>query len=138
MNTIQTIIFNIIKFINGYVVPLVFALAFALFLFGVFRFFFVKGADAKSRTEGRNYMISAIVAFAVMVSVWGLVNILTGSINLGSNSMPKIPSFNTGDTGTTNTGTGVDTFGTGTGVDTFSGGTGVDSFGGGPGNDQLK
>lgn len=138
MTTIQTIIFNIIKFINGYVVPLIFALAFALFIFGVFRFFFVKGADAKSRTEGRTYMISAIVAFAVMISVWGLVNVLTGSIPLGSNSMPAIPSFNTGGTSNTNGGTGVDTFTGATGVDTFTGATGVDSFGGGPGNDTLK
>ncbi|HEV7121222.1 MAG TPA: hypothetical protein VGN56_00175 [Candidatus Paceibacterota bacterium] len=92
--SLQYIISYVIDFINQDLVPFVFALAFALFLFGVFRFYFVKGADDKSRTEGRGFIIWSIVAFAVMVSVWGLVNIVRGSVPFLNNDQPGIPTFN--------------------------------------------
>lgn len=101
MGTIQFFIAYIIAFINNFLVPLIFALAFAFFLFGMFRFFFVKGADAKAREEGRKLILWSVIAFAVMISIWGLVNLLRGSLPLGANRMPDIPTFNTGSTGTT-------------------------------------
>lgn len=92
MDNLYNIAGSIIEFINRILVPLVFALAFALFLFGVFRFFFLKSADPKSREEGRKFIVWAVVAFAVMVSVWGLVNLVANTFNLDKN-MPNIPTF---------------------------------------------
>ena len=37
-----------------------------------------------------NLILYGIIGFAVMVSVWGLVNILLGTFNLNSN-IPRIP-----------------------------------------------
>jgi hypothetical protein len=88
------------NFINHYLVPFVFAIAFAMFLFGVFRFFFVKGEDPKARAEGRGYIIGAIVAFAVMVSVWGLVNIVIGTIPGLNKNQPGLPTFDSQKGGT--------------------------------------
>jgi hypothetical protein len=93
MNSILNLITWIIYVINAYLVPLIFAAAFILFLFGVFRYFFVGAADAKKREEGRKFIVGGIVAFAVMLSVWGLVNIIRGSLPLGSNNQPALPTF---------------------------------------------
>lgn len=84
----------IIDFINRVLVPFIFALAFALFLIGVFRFFFLRGADPKARTEGRGFIIGSIIAFAVMLSVWGLVRIITGTVPGLTQGQPNLPTFN--------------------------------------------
>lgn len=93
----------IINFINADLVPFVFAVAFAMFLFGVFQFYFLKGADAKSRQEGRGFIIGSIIAFAIMLSVWGLVNIVRGTVPFLNNNQPNLPGFNP----TTTSGSGL-------------------------------
>ncbi|KND49466.1 MAG: hypothetical protein AB203_00050 [Parcubacteria bacterium C7867-008] len=102
---IENTIYKIIDFINGAFVPLIFALAFAFFLFGVFKFFFLKGTEAKSREEGRKFMLGAIIALAVMISVWGLVNLLRYTFNL-DDRQPNLPTFNAGNGGSRSNGSG--------------------------------
>jgi hypothetical protein len=41
------------------------------------------------KTKGKNLMLYGLVGFFVMVSVWGLVNILTGTFGFGNNSGPS-------------------------------------------------
>lgn len=93
MKTINEIAEGIINLINGVLVPLVFALAFITFLFGVFKYFFAGAADEKKRSEGRQFIMWAIIAFAVMISVWGLVRVLAGTFSLDSASRPCLPTF---------------------------------------------
>ena len=57
------------------VIPLIFALAVVLFLWGVVQFVLYSGEEAK-KERGKEFMIWGIIALAVMVSVWGLVKIL--------------------------------------------------------------
>jgi len=72
----------IITTIEGTLVPVLFAVAFLVFIWGAFKFFILGAAKGEVKEEGKNLMIYGIIGFAVMVSVWGLVNILTGSFNL--------------------------------------------------------
>ena len=82
---------SIIDFINQTLVPLVFALALIVFIWGLFQSFILGGTDPEAREKGKGLMLWGIVAFFVMVSVWGLVNILTGSLNLdGSVTLPEV------------------------------------------------
>ncbi len=61
---------------NG-IISLLFAAAFLLFIFGVFKYFFLNGVkDPKAHLDGRNFMIWGIIGLAVMFSVWGLVRIV--------------------------------------------------------------
>lgn len=92
-STLETLIAYAIAFINNFLVPFVFAVAFAFFLWGMLNFFFLKQKDPKAREEGRGFMIGGIVAFAVMLSVWGLVNLVRGSIPFTSISQPDLPTF---------------------------------------------
>ncbi|MEO6536291.1 MAG: pilin [Candidatus Paceibacterota bacterium] len=92
MTTITTIITNIEKVIN-LLVPLVFAIAFVVFIFGVFRYFILGGANEEKRAQGRQLIMWGLIAFFVMVSVWGLVNLITNTLNLDSSSKPCLPTF---------------------------------------------
>lgn len=70
-------------------IPFIIALTILIFLWGVFKFV-VSGGDGEARKEAQGYMIWGIVALFVMVSVWGLVNILVRSFNL-DNTAPASP-----------------------------------------------
>ncbi|KND49467.1 MAG: hypothetical protein AB203_00055 [Parcubacteria bacterium C7867-008] len=82
VNSVQDLASFVISLINNVAVPFVFAVAFIVFIWGVFRTFILGGSDPKKREEGKALMIWGIVGFALMVSVWGLVRILTGSVIL--------------------------------------------------------
>ncbi len=49
-------------------------------------------SDDKAREEGRKMMLYGIVALFVMISVWGLVNVLRGTFLLEDYS-PPVPDF---------------------------------------------
>ncbi len=72
---------GIINLINNVAVPLLFAIAFIVFIWGVFVYFIQGGADEEKRETGKGLMLWGIIGFFIMVSVWGLVNILRGTFN---------------------------------------------------------
>ena len=67
--------------VSASVIPLIFVLAVAFFVWGVVQYVINSNAEAE-RAKGRDFMIWGIVALAVMVSVWGLVNIFTNTFNI--------------------------------------------------------
>lgn len=82
---------DLISFINDTLVPLVFALALIVFIWGLFQSFILGGADPEKRSQGQQLMLWGIIAFFVMVSVWGLVNILVGTFGLENTGGPDLP-----------------------------------------------
>lgn len=72
---------GIIGLINNVAVPLLFAIAFIVFIWGVFQYFIAGGHDEEKRETGKSLMLWGIIGFFIMVSVWGLVNILRGTFN---------------------------------------------------------
>lgn len=70
-------------FISGLLKPLVpflIGLAVVVFIYGVLVVIFSEGGEKKE--GGKKYMLWGIVGIFVMVSVWGLVNILISTFNL--------------------------------------------------------
>ena len=82
-----------IVFIDNYLVPLLFAIAFIVFIFGIFQYFILGGADEEKRTKGRSFMLWGIIGFFVMMSIWGILNLLVGSFGFGSDTRPDLPTF---------------------------------------------
>jgi Type IV secretion system pilin len=82
-----------IGFIDNYLVPLLFAVAFIVFIFGMFRYFILGGADEEKRSQGRTLMLWGMIGFFVMVSIWGILNLLVNSFGLGSSARPDLPTF---------------------------------------------
>ena len=79
----------IINTINGILVPVLFAIAFIVFLWGAFEVFILGANNSDTKEKGKNHMLWGLVGFFVMVSVWGLVNILTGTVGFGNNTGPS-------------------------------------------------
>jgi len=67
-------------------VPVLFAIAFIVFLWGAFKTFIVGANSEEVKDEGKNLMLWGLIGFFVMVSIWGLVNILTGTVSFGNNT----------------------------------------------------
>ena len=94
-NTLGELLRSIIVFINAYLVPFLWALAFFMFLWGVFQYFIAGGADEEKRSQGRQFVIWSVIAFFVMSSLWGIVNLLDGTFTFGNENTPDIPTFDT-------------------------------------------
>ena len=97
INSVQSAGQFIITIINTVAVPVLFALAFIVFIFGIFQFFILSRGDEEKQALGRSLMLWGLIGFFLMVSVWGLVNILIGTFGLNSN-IPNEPTapYNTG------------------------------------------
>lgn len=89
--TIQGVLTTVLTIINGYLVPIIFAIAFIVFLWGLFTYFIQGGADEEKRKNGRQLVIWGLVGFFVMFALWGLVQILLTTFGLSSPSRPCIP-----------------------------------------------
>jgi len=79
---------TVISLINNVAVPLIFAFAFVVFIWGVFNYFILGGGDEEKREKGRDLMIWGLLGFFVMVSVWGLVNLVVGTFDLNQTTRP--------------------------------------------------
>lgn len=90
---IQNLADSLIGIINTVVVPVVFAIAFIVFIWGVFNYFIAGGANEEKRAEGTKFVFSAIIGFVVMVSIWGIVNLVGSSLPGMVNTRPGLPTF---------------------------------------------
>lgn len=82
---------TVINLINRYIIPLIIGLAVVYFLWGVLQYV-TAGGDEEKKTLARSTMIYGVIAIFVMVSVWGLVNVLGGTFNFsGANRPTQIP-----------------------------------------------
>lgn len=90
VNSIFSAATVITQIINGVLVPLVFAASFLVFIWGVFQWFIAGAEDQEKRKDAGKKMLYGVIGFFIMVSVWGLVNILLGTFNLNQN-VPNLP-----------------------------------------------
>lgn len=65
---------GIVDLVNTTIVPLIYALAFLLFIVGMVRFFFLGGEEG--REKGKQFMLWGVIGFVVLFSVWGIVRLL--------------------------------------------------------------
>lgn len=95
LSNISTFIQNIIRFMNNTLVPLVFALAFLVFLWGMFKTFILGGSDEDKQKEGKQLMMYAIAGFVIMVSLWGIVNLVAKGFGFSGKELQDIPDLPT-------------------------------------------
>ena len=76
--------------ISKSIIPLIFALALAMFVWGVVQYVIYSSEEAK-KEKGRQFMIWGIIALTVMVSVWGLVKMLGNSFGI-EYAVPQVKS----------------------------------------------
>lgn len=85
---------SIIDIINGLIVPVLLAIAFLFFIWGVVNYFIFGAANDKKREEGRNFILWSIIGFVVIFSVWGLVGLVGSTFSLSpGGSAPSYPTL---------------------------------------------
>ena len=76
-------LFNVTEDIINKLAPLLIAVAVIILLIGIINYIRA-GDDEEKRTKGKNEMLYGIIGLFVMVSIWGLVAILSGTFNLST------------------------------------------------------
>lgn len=74
--------------ISSVIIPLLVSLAIMVFIYGVITYI-ISADDEEKRKVGRSYILYGIIGIFVIVSVWGLVNILSNTFGI-SNSVPQL------------------------------------------------
>ncbi|MCR4276080.1 MAG: pilin [Candidatus Parcubacteria bacterium] len=97
--------------INYILVPVLMAIAFIVFLWGVYKYFIFGAADEKSRTDGRQFTLWGVIGFVVILSLWGIVNIFMSTLGLSVGTAPPYPTI--GNVGGVQSTTGGSVFGDG-------------------------
>lgn len=87
--TICGVASTILYLINNVLVPVLFAIAFIVFLYGVFERYILHSDKASS--DGHTFVLWGVVGFAIMISLWGLVNIVANTFGLNGGYTPPLP-----------------------------------------------
>ncbi len=70
------------------VIPLLFAVALAVFVWGTVKF--IQASDSAEKEQGRQFMLWGVIALAVMLSVWSLTAVLNNTFGLRT-VIPQLP-----------------------------------------------
>jgi Type IV secretion system pilin len=65
---------GIVPLFDKFVIPLLYAILFLLFMFGMVRYFFTGGEE--NREKGKSFVVWALIGMVAVFSVWGVVNLL--------------------------------------------------------------
>jgi hypothetical protein len=80
--SLQGLITGIGGFINDVLIPFILGLAFLIFLINAVRFFVIGGDNTESQEHARSLALYGVGAFVLILSLWGLVNLLSNGIGL--------------------------------------------------------
>ncbi len=64
----------------GQAVPVLFAVVFVFLVWKIFDSWVINAGDEKKREEGKQYAMTAVLVFIIMLVVWGVVRMLRSSI----------------------------------------------------------
>lgn len=71
---------NLIISIIELIIPALFAAVFLYFVWKVIDSWVIHGGDSSRVEEGKQYATSAVIAFVVMISAWGIVAMIKQSL----------------------------------------------------------
>lgn len=88
-------LFDVLLGLINQALPVLFALAVLAFFWGLVTYVFAlgSGGDEKKQQQGKNLIIWGLVAFFVMLSVFGLISIIQESFGLKENSALTPPTI---------------------------------------------
>lgn len=82
---------TVLSLINDVFVPLLFAIAFIVFLWGVFKTYIFSNGEQAEVAKGHKLVLWGIIGFVVMISIWGLVNVVSSTFGLEGSAGPSLP-----------------------------------------------
>ncbi|MDP2651681.1 MAG: hypothetical protein Q8O94_00915 [bacterium] len=87
---------TIIGVINTVLVPTLISIAFITFLWGIYKYFIKGASNEAEKGEGRVFALYGIIGFVILFSVWGIVQIFMGTLNLRATNSPPPPTIFSG------------------------------------------
>ncbi len=83
-------ILSTVKNIMDLLIPIFITLAVLYFFWGLGQYI-LNASDSEKKEEGRNIMIWGILALFVMVSVWGIIGVISNTLGIGTGGTIPIP-----------------------------------------------
>jgi len=77
-----TLLRNILGFSNSVLIPFILGIGFLVFVWGMFKFFIVGGANDDAKEQGKSLMVYATLGFVFIIIFWGIVNLVATSTGL--------------------------------------------------------
>jgi hypothetical protein len=90
--SLQELLNGVGGFFNAIVIPFLLAIAFLVFVVNAIRFFVFTSTTDDGKKNAKNLAIYGVATFVVILSFWGLVNLLVQGIGLG-NGRPVSPDY---------------------------------------------
>lgn len=90
--TICVVAQNLLYIINNILVPVLFAIAFLVFLYGIAKAYIFSTGDEEAVKQGHKLLLWGVIGFVVMISLWGIVNVVANTFGLGGAFAPPTPS----------------------------------------------
>lgn len=91
----QDLLTNILVFANTVLIPFIIGIGFLTFVYGMFKYFILGGADDEKKEQGKSLMIYATMGFVMIIIFFGVVNLLTQSTGLEGETIRDIPQIQT-------------------------------------------
>ncbi len=92
MSTLFSNFSEFVGLIIGYIsllIPVVSGLSLLAFFWGLAKFIF--SASEKTVADGKNLMIWGVVALFIMVSIFGILRLMSSELGLGTFGVPLLP-----------------------------------------------
>ncbi len=78
---------NIVKFINSNLIPFILAIAFLVFVWGVFSYFILGASNEDKRKDATKVMAYSVGGFLLVLVFWGIINLLVDFTGLGNEKL---------------------------------------------------
>lgn len=87
----QDLLVNILSFTNSILIPFIIGIGFLFFVWGMFKYFILGGANDEKKEQGKSLMIYATIGFVLIIIFYGVVNLLSTSTGLEGESLKNVP-----------------------------------------------
>lgn len=77
--TFEGLVNEILGLIN-IIVPLIFGIVFLFLIWKIIDAWIINAGDEKKVEDGKKYALTAVIVMVLMISVWGIVNMLRSSL----------------------------------------------------------
>jgi uncharacterized membrane protein len=80
--TLQLLVANLILIVNDLIVPFLLGAAFVVFVYNVIKYFVYQSDSEDGREKARSLATYAVLAFVLIIMLWGTVNAIARSIGI--------------------------------------------------------
>jgi len=76
------LLIDLLALTNTLLIPFILGIGFLVFVWGMFKFFIVGGANDDAKEQGKSLMVYATLGFVLIIVFWGVVNLVATSTGL--------------------------------------------------------